>query len=245
MKKSDLVPDEICTECGVVIGPKNVASLWKDRIVCYACMRSLAKEQATRDWRNQPATEKQIAYLKSLGVKIPDAMTKERASLLVDQALYGLDETFAGPASPQTTSDPPGEPVARRELIIQCILCRKKKTILLVGRRDLDWELEPCEKCGKVSYKILKDTRPPHHDRVQCGYCGNVSVIGKGEFDPSRLCESCGKKGAYAMLRPGDEPPFPLRTLSETTVTAPVVIEKKDTRVGWWPWLRSVVRKRN
>lgn len=37
-----------------------------------------------RNWRNDPATEKQLIYLNKLGVVLEDGMTKGRASELID-----------------------------------------------------------------------------------------------------------------------------------------------------------------
>jgi len=39
-----------------------------------------------RDWRNDPATSRQIQYLNKLGIELEPAMTKGRASDLIDAA---------------------------------------------------------------------------------------------------------------------------------------------------------------
>lgn len=44
-----------------------------------------SKEQILDDWENEPATERQIAYILSLGGNPPDWLTKSKASDMIDE----------------------------------------------------------------------------------------------------------------------------------------------------------------
>jgi hypothetical protein len=48
------------------------------------------------DWRNEPATKKQIAYLVRMGVEIPNGLTKGSASNLIGAAKSGDLGSFGG-----------------------------------------------------------------------------------------------------------------------------------------------------
>jgi hypothetical protein len=100
MAKSDLVPAEICTRCSKSIGAKEVACLWEGAIICSSCRCQLTQEkyalevppgseksQVAADWREEPATEKQMEYLEIMAVRYdPATLTKGKASDLIEDA---------------------------------------------------------------------------------------------------------------------------------------------------------------
>jgi hypothetical protein len=88
MKRAELVPDEVCTACGVPIGPKNVACIWEGAIVCHRCMRAMGHKKHEEEYRHRPATPEQIAFLRRLRIKFdPRGLELENASKMIDTGL--------------------------------------------------------------------------------------------------------------------------------------------------------------
>lgn len=68
---------------------KKVREIERGRQARASAQRSSPPSQSAAD--DEPATERQIAYLKKLGVQVPPNLTKRRASELIDEMLGKTD----------------------------------------------------------------------------------------------------------------------------------------------------------
>jgi hypothetical protein len=93
------IAPETCQECGKAITRKAIANVWNgEKVVCTACYRKLDRQKRDREARevaaSAPATERQIAYARDLGIVFPPDITSQRISDLIEAKVNP-------PASPQ------------------------------------------------------------------------------------------------------------------------------------------------
>ena len=68
------------------VGDDHIAAVLLQEIAKDNRMEQMRTERNGQPTSNLPATDKQLAYLHRLGVEVPNQLTKQEASELIDQA---------------------------------------------------------------------------------------------------------------------------------------------------------------